>query len=175
MPGSGKSEAAVILQQKGFRIIEMGNIVREMMKEQGIEITNESFRIFATQIREKLGNLVVANEIVKKLANVSNGEKVCIAGIRSTHEIECFKKGLGNVKVIAIAAPNESRYSRMKCRGRKDDPKSAEEFEFRDKKEIGWGIADAIRAADHIIPNAGSLEDLNKNIEKALNLSKVEV
>lgn len=170
MPGAGKSEAARLLEERGFRIVEMGNVVRSLMYEEGIAVTNESFRAFASELRQKHGQTFVAQEIVKKLANTEDHEMVCIAGIRSTGEIDYFKSKLNNIKVIAIVAPKETRFFRLKSRGRTDDPKSIGDFEFREQKEEGWGILGAINAADSIVLNTGDITNLNHELDKALDL-----
>ena len=63
MPGSGKSVAADIMKKRGFKVLEMGNVVREMMRKKGIKITNKSIREFALRLREEGGRTAVASVV----------------------------------------------------------------------------------------------------------------
>ena len=45
MPGAGKSTVATILQQNGFSIITMGDVVREEAKRRNLELTDSNLGI----------------------------------------------------------------------------------------------------------------------------------
>lgn len=170
MPGAGKSEVASILQRQGFKVVEMGDAVKEMMQARGIELTNESFRTFATQIRKKYGKTVVAKETTRIVAKMKN-RNICIAGIRSTYEIDYFRKRLGNIKIIAVIAPKKVRFRRLKSRQRKDDPLTKSGFRFREQKEKSWGLYDAIKRADFVITNMGTSNQLRADVKDVVRLA----
>ena len=170
MPGSGKSSAAKHLAKRGFEAIEMGDIVRERAINEGIKITNTSLREYALSIRKKFGKEIVARLTIQKVKKVK--KNVVIVGIRSKKEIDYFRSKLGNFYVIALTAPQEVRYKRLKERGREDDIKTLKEFKYREEKERKYGIESAIRNADFIISNTSSLNELKKNIDAVLTYIK---
>ncbi|MGB9732344.1 MAG: AAA family ATPase [Candidatus Micrarchaeales archaeon] len=170
MPGSGKSVAANYLARKGFEVIEMGDIIRDKMKKEGIKITNESIREYALSLRKRFGNDIVAKLTVQKI----NGKRknMVIVGVRSKKEIDYFRKRLGNFYVIALTAPKMVRYKRLKERGRQDDVVTMKEFKYREEKERKYGVESAIKNADFVIANTSSINDLKKDIDSALALLK---
>jgi dephospho-CoA kinase len=166
MPGSGKSIVAEFLKQKGFRIFEMGDVIRSMMKKKGIEITNHSLREFSLNLRRRYGNDIVAKESVKQLKKMKGN--VVISGVRSINEMRYFKKSIPELILIALVAPKQTRFQRLKKRKRSDDPQTLKEFDYREEKETVYGIPRAVKMADLIVSNAGSIKELNASIGFAL-------
>ncbi len=164
MPGSGKTEVSKDLEAEGFVCIEMGKVVYEMMKERKLKITPESVPVFATNIRKRRGKAFIAKEITKRIRGKAYGSKIAIIGIRSPHEIEYFRRKLGEFTVIGVVAPKRTRFERLKRRSRRDDPMEISGFEFREKKEKGYGIIKAIAEADYIITNTGNRTQLRGDI-----------
>ncbi len=163
MPGSGKSTAAKILDEEGFRIIEMGTFVRELMKEKGIRIDSDSLRIFSTALRKRHGPAAVA-KLAAKAARTAKGD-VAIIGIRSPSEVNSLRRALGSrALVVAITTPTKERYSRIEARQRGDDSSMRAGLEKRDRIEKGWGIDRAISMADIVVSNAGTRKELKRDI-----------
>ncbi len=167
MPGSGKTMAADRLKKRGFGIMEMGNIVRDMMNEKHIPINNTSLREFALKIRKQHGRIAVAREVVKNIRK-RHGD-VGIVGVRSVYEIKYFRENLDDIVVIAVEAPKPMRFMRLKARGRADDPKNQGDFEYREKKEKRYGVEGAIKQADYVVPNNGTLKKLATEIDAVLD------
>ena len=92
-------------------------------------------------------------------------EVIIIDGVRSIAEIDVLKK-IGDVKLLAIQASSETRFNFLSSRGRSDDPKTRENFEERDNREIGVGIDKSIENADKIITNH------NLTIDELVNSAK---
>ena len=90
---------------------------------------------------------------------------VIVDGVRSIGEIDVLKK-IGNVKLLAIQASSETRFNFLSGRGRSDDPKTRENFEERDNREIGVGIDESIKIADKTITNH------NLTIDELVNSAK---
>ena len=67
LPGAGKSHVAEILRGMGFKTYELGDILRGMMKEQGIEISPEGLRRFSVVARRKYGYDYEARRLAKKI------------------------------------------------------------------------------------------------------------
>lgn len=170
MPGSGKGEVLNYLKSKGTPAIVMRDVVEDEMKKKGIEINNRTLREFGTQLREKNGMNIVAKMCVPLINQLKNNKLLLIDGIRSYDEVEFFKKKFTkDFVLIAIHVPPQLRFERLKSRGEKWDMKNLEEFLWRDKVELSWGLGNAIALADYVIDNSGSLEDLHKQIDRIIS------
>ncbi len=168
MPGSGKTLVSGYLMDKGFKILEMGDAVRHMMHEEGLEINNINIREYATGMREKHGKDVFARKMVE-LINNANAD-VVISGVRSVYEIDCFRSHLPHIVMVAIISPKQVRYMRLKTRGRKDDPKKMSDFDYREREETSWGIKNAISASDYFVLNTGTMKDLKSSIKELMEI-----
>lgn len=168
MPGSGKSVVADVLKKMGFRVFEMSSVVKDMMAEKGLEINVVSLDEFATNLRKRRGNDVVAVELAKKIRihGKKTGEKrIAIAGLRSMQEFRYLKKYIKKIVIVAIIAPQKLRYERLHHR-KLHRIKSFNEFVFREKKTKSFGMDAAIKNADYVIYNNGSVRQLKKSVEQ---------
>lgn len=173
LPGSGKSTVAKLLKKKGFALIEMGDIVREMMKQKKIAITPESIRKYAVSIRRKYGKEVIAKQAIAKIKSIKQGTNIAIVGMRSVQELKTFKRKVKDLKVIAVVAPTKARYERLVRRGYANDPKAFAQFEERERQERlgyakgakkGEGVLGLIDHADYLICNTENFVRLSKDI-----------
>jgi len=55
--------------------------------------------------------------------------------------------------LLAIHASIDKRFEFLQQRGRSDDPKTKENFEERDSRELGVGISNSIALSDDAITN----------------------
>ncbi|MBN2112110.1 AAA family ATPase [Candidatus Woesearchaeota archaeon] len=168
MPGSGKKIIRQEIEKKGIPVFVMRHVVEDDLRAKGVEPTNTSLREYATKLRKEHGLDIVAKrslEIVRKMGV----HVVVLDGIRGDAEIH-FLKSQPDIDFILIAAiaSKETRFERLKQRGLEWDMKTKEEFEYREKKELGWGLGAAIELADYKIENEGTVEEFRKNIEKVL-------
>jgi len=151
MPGAGKSTIAEGLRSKGYEIINMGNAVRTEAKKRNLEPTGSNLGKLMLDLREKNGPGAIA-ELVKPQIENSKSNVIIIDGIRSSAEIEVLRK-FGTVKLLAIHASTNTRFEFLQQRGRSDDPKTKENFEERDNRELGVGISNPIALSDDAISN----------------------
>ncbi len=167
MPGAGKSTIANGLKSKNFKIINMGDAVREEAKKRNLEPTGQNLGKLMLELREKNGQGAVAELICDKIKNsVSN--VVIIDGIRSNEEIQVLRK-IGTVKLLSIHASTDTRYSFLSDRGRSDDPQNRENFNERDTREISVGISTPIALADESISNHNlTIDELIENAYKII-------
>ncbi len=157
MPGAGKSTIAEGLKPKGYDIINMGNAVREVAKKRNLEPTRSNLGKLMLELREKNGPGAIA-ELIKPEIESSTANVILIDGVRSSAEIQVLRK-FGNVKLLAIHASTDTRFSFLQKRGRSDDPQTKEHFEERDNRELGVGISNPIVLSDHAISNTGLTKD----------------
>jgi len=151
MPGAGKSTIANGLKSKNFKIINMGDVVREEAKKRNLEPTGQNLGKLMLELREKNGPGAVAELVCDKIKN-SVSTVVIIDGIRSNEEIQVLQK-IGTVKLLSIHASIDTRYNFLSDRERSDDPQNRENFNERDTREISVGISKSIALADESISN----------------------
>ncbi len=151
MPGAGKSTIANGLKSKNFEIINMGNAVREEAKKRNLEPTGENLGKIMLELRKNNGPGAIANLIEDKIKN-SESDVIVIDGIRSNEEIQVLRNN-GVVKLLSVHASTDTRFNFLSDRGRSDDPKSRNNFNERDSREIGVGISTPIALADESISN----------------------
>ncbi len=164
-PGAGKTEVARVAQQLGFGYIRMGDVVIEEVRRRGLAVTEENVGKVANELR-KSGADAIARLCLPKARRM---EKVVIDGIRGVSEVELFRREFGNsFKLIAVWARQGTRFRRVCGRGREDDARDWERFLQKDMRELGWGLGGAMLAADFLIVNEGSLEELKRNAESIL-------
>jgi len=173
---SGKSTIANIFKTKGFKIVEMGDTVREEMKRRGIKINSESVRAFSAELRKEQGNAVVAKLTLNKIKNTKGN--IAITGMRSLHEYNYFKKKLRDIKIIAVSAPEQMRFRRVLKRNKPDDPKTLSEFRkieekerrgfATNKSEEKYGIDKVIENADFVIFNTSTQRALKEDVSNLI-------
>lgn len=170
MPGSGKTTAAEIMKRRGFEVLEMRSAFFNLMKKEGIPTTSDNVRAFSTQIRKERGLDIGSKLMVMEVGKISR--HAAIFGIRSTNEVNYFKKHVKgrHVYLIALILPQRLRFRRIKSayRERTDETKTWREFLNRDRIETGWGLKDAIDNADFLVSNYGTKRELSESIAKII-------
>ncbi len=167
MPGSGKTTAARYAEEYGFRVITMGDVVREEAERRGLRPTRETLSTLAEELRRMEGGDAIARRCIERIKALK-AEAVIIDGVRSLEEAEAFRREFGDATLIAIHASPRTRFERLRSRGRVDDPVDWDEFHRRDLKELELGLGSAIAMADAIIINEGSREELRREMEDLL-------
>lgn len=168
MPGAGKTLAAEYIRELiGGYIISMGDVIREIVRSSGGELTSSSLGNTMIEIREKEGASAVAKRCVSKIKELPFNITI-IDGVRSFDEVEEFKRHFKNVKLIAVLCPPKIRFERLKKRGREDDPKSIDAFRERDMRELSIGLGNAIALADHIVVNDSTKKHLKRSLKNIL-------
>lgn len=156
MPGAGKSTIAESLRKKGFYVIAMGDVIREEARQRNLDPTDINLGKLMLKLRDDLGPGAIAHLILRKINNedISSAQKenVVIDGIRGIAEVEILKR-VGCVKLLAIHASTNKRFTHLKQRARSDDPCAMEEFTTRDRRELTVGISEAIALADETLSN----------------------
>jgi dephospho-CoA kinase len=153
MPGAGKSTIASSLKEKGFPVITMGDAVREEATRQNLEPTDYNLGSLMLKLRRDLGPGAISHLILRKVErDYNNINVIIIDGIRSMPEVEVLKS-VGYVKLLAIHASTNTRFTYTKERARPDCPSSIQDFVVRDRRELTVGISEAIALADETLSN----------------------
>jgi dephospho-CoA kinase len=156
MPGAGKTTVANYLSQKGIPLLIMGDVVREVAENDGLEPTSDNLAKLMLRLRKRNGPEAVAHLVVNKIKLMKKEDKqlsvVIVDGIRSMAEVRVLRR-IGSVKLLAIHGSTLTRYTHVRKRGRSDAPFNIGEFDKRDKIEMDVGISNAIALADETISN----------------------
>ncbi len=159
MPGAGKEEFLNVAADMGIPFIRMGDLVRELYPQRSEEDKDLTLGQFANIERERHGYNIWAKRALERMS----GNIYLIDGCRSMDEVEAYRSLSDDVNIVAIHAPPKIRYERLVKRQRDDAPRNIEEFNARDSREMGWGLADVIALSDHLILNDGSLEKFRED------------
>lgn len=154
MPGAGKEELLNVARSMGIPFLRMGDLVREFHAEMGGDL---SIGQFANSQREALGKNIWARRAIDRMS----GDLYLVDGCRSMDEVEAYRGLSDDVVIIGIHAPRATRYERLVRRGRDDAPRDMEEFDARDRREMGWGLSDVIALSDIMIVNDSDLESFH--------------
>ncbi len=165
--GAGKGEVAAYLKTKGYAYFSLSDLIREDLRKKEKEVTRNNLIQTGNELREKFGPDILAKLVMKKVKG-----RAVIDSIRNPSEVEYLKKQK-DFTFLAIDAPVELRYERVKKRGRKESATTFEEFIKKEKEEItdnekGQQLLNCMKMADHTLINDSSLEDLHKKLEELL-------
>jgi dephospho-CoA kinase len=87
---SGKDTIAeYVVRRHGYKHYSLSDVIREIMKERGIEFTRENMITLGTSLRREYGNNVLAKRVLEK---TSLNSKCCITSIRHSDEVRELKK-----------------------------------------------------------------------------------
>ncbi len=178
LPGSGKSTAAQLLKEEGFKVIELGDIWRELLREYKIPRDDpKATREFTLWIRKREGKDVYARRAVGLIG--ASKKKIVIMGVRSTYEMDYLKKKLRRMKVIAIISPFNTRFNRLKIRAKPEDPRNIEDFRWletrekrgfmSDPREERHGVMVLIKHADYLVSNTSTVGSLENDLKEVIN------
>lgn len=171
MAGSGKTTLANILKEKGYKVFKMGDVIRHEIRMRNLPSTPENLGKMAEGIRKTGGDAAVARKCIPLIIGEPNNN-VALDGVRSLEEVYAFEEAF-ETYLIAVHADPETRYKRLKNRGRSDDPPNRQVFRERDHRELGFGLGNAIALANYIIINKNGIEDLKKGIDRFLQGLKI--
>lgn len=169
MPASGKGEAARIVREMGYPVVNMGDVIREEVKREGLAPTDGNLGAAGTRLRREEGMAAVARRCVLKLRAL-DADLAVVDGVRNKEEVELFKHEFGDdFLLINIEATDRMRLERVKKRGRDDDKlMDRETLRIRDERELGWGLGESIQRADLTITNNGTLDEIREKVRKVM-------
>ncbi len=158
LPASGKGEFSKIAGSLGIPVVVMGDVIRNAVKKAGLPPTDENLGAMANNLRSEHGMDAIALLCVDAIQDQS-APLVLVDGIRGDAEVRVFRMHFLWFRLIAIETSFEKRLMRLCERKRSDDIGSAEGLITRDKRELGWGLGNALKLADIRLNNDGSLEE----------------
>lgn len=172
MSGSGKSEVARVFKDKGFTSVRFGDVTDEVLKEKGLELTEENERPIREAFRKKHGMPAYAILNLPRIEAALKKSDVVVDGLYSWEEYTYLKTHYGeDFKVVTVWASPKTRYTRLSSR--KVRPLTAGEAESRDHAEIeNLNKGGPIAMADFTVINDSSLSELKKQVERIITRLK---
>lgn len=166
MAGSGKTTLANLLRDRGYSVFTMGDVIRHEARMRNLPPTPENLGKMAEEIRRSGGDAAVARKCVPLIIGEPNS-RVALDGVRSLDEVYAFEEAF-DVYLVAVHASPETRYRRLRNRGRSDDPTNRQVFRERDHRELSFGMGDAIAMSNYIITNENGVENLERILDAML-------
>ena len=170
---AGKGTVAECLKKKGYIFHSCSDILRLELKKRNINEDLPNLIDIGNVLRQEEGAGVLGKRILQLIQD-NNEEKSLVDSIRNPEEIKELKIAGSNFVLLAIDAPLEVRYERVKNRGRAGSDISFEEFKKCDEQEFksdnpkSQQILACMNLADYKINNEGTLEELNTKIDNIL-------
>ena len=163
--GSGKGEAAAYFKKKGYAYFSLSDVIRDALRNDGKEDTRDNLIEKGNELRKKYGPDILARLAMEKVE-----DKTVIDSIRNPSEVKYLRKEKEFI-LLAIDAPVELRYERVKRRGRQESASTLEEFIKKEEEEMTDSekeqqLHSCMKMADFIIMNDGTLEDLYLKLEE---------
>jgi dephospho-CoA kinase len=171
MPGSGKSLVVEVAKELGYSVVTMGDVVREQTLLRGLEPTPQNVGKVMLELRAQEGNYVIAKKCIPKILGQPTN-RVLIDGLRSLYEADIFKDNFSRFVLVAVHSPPQTRFERLKHRGRSDDPQTYDVFHQRDMRELGVGLGGVIGLAEKIIVNDDGIEGFKASVRE--NFERIE-
>jgi dephospho-CoA kinase len=165
--GAGKGEAAEILKAQGYDDFSLSDVIRDKLRAEGKTAGRDNMIEKGNELRREFGPDILARLIMDKVRG-----KAVIDSIRNVSEVE-YLRARGGFVLIAVDAPAETRFERVRARGRDESAQTLEQFVRKEAEEKGEDAGaqqlDRVMAmADIILANDGSLEDLRRKLEEVL-------
>ena len=165
---SGKGEVAEFLKSKDYEYFSLSDVLREEATKRKIEHTRDNLINLGNKLREKHGASFLAKKTLEKLKS----DNSVIDSIRNPEEINELRKNK-NFILLAIEAPIELRFERIKLRNRLGDPTTIEKLKEQEQREniktrSNQQLDVCIEMADHLIINDGTFEELHNKINDFL-------
>jgi dephospho-CoA kinase len=159
---AGKTTAARFLERQGFAYTRISEVIDDILRERGEQITRESQQRVGLELHREEGQRWLCARAIDRLEGVSP-LRIVIDGLRWTDDAIYFRDRFGDrFRHIDIFAPVEARRERARRAGRQT------EFDRADHHLVESGIADAGELADVTIINDSDIASLEQKVYAAL-------
>ena len=132
---AGKDTVAHMLKEKGCSLVVLSDIIREELKNQGIEANRITLQDMGNWLRKEYGSQVLVERALAKHKSYTN--ILVIDGIRNPDEI-VFLRNHSKFFLIAVDAPFEVRWNRLKARNRDAELLNHDKFVIDDARDRGF-------------------------------------
>lgn len=169
--GSGKGTVVDYLKSKGFGHYSSSAILKEILTERGLEHTRFNLSSLADELLAQQPGGVLAHSYAR--AKEAGEDDIVLEAIHRQSEAQ-YVRSVGGV-ILGVDANPHVRFERISKRkeGKKDEVTLVQFLADSKREDEGGGgtgsnIRPVIDAADAVIMNEGSLEELQHSIDAAL-------
>ncbi len=172
--GAGKGELVDYLGSRSFSTFSLSDVIREELVRQGLEESRERMIEVGRDLRAEGGPGALAARAVEALKSDLN---YAIDSIRHPAEVEVLGACGHPFKLIWVEAGIETRFERLRKRGRKGDPDTIEGLRELEGRELASDDPSAqqllaVKAlADFEVPNEGDLDALHQAVRQVFERS----
>ena len=168
MCGSGKSEVVKFFEGHGYKKVYFGGVVMDEIKRLGLEVNEANERMTRENLRKEFGMGAMAVKSLDKIEEFYMTGNVVVESLYSWDEYKIVKdKFGGRFKLLTVYTTKSLRYERLANRPVR--PLTEEEACSRDYSEIEkLDKGGPIAFTDYLVINDGTLEELNKKLNKYL-------
>jgi dephospho-CoA kinase len=168
MCGSGKSEAVKFFENHGYKKVYFGGVVMDEMKRQGLEVNEANERITRENLRKEFGMGAMAVKSLSKIEEFYKNSNVVIESLYSWDEYKIVREKFGgNFKLLTVYTTKSLRYERLAKRPVR--PLSKTQAKSRDYSELEkLDKGGPIAFTDYLVTNDGTLDELNRQLNKYL-------
>lgn len=171
---SGKEAAASLLVAAGFTYFSLSDRVREEASRRGVvAASREELQRIGNELRASVGPSIWAARTFERIVAAGVTEAV-VDGFRNPQEVTYFRERVG-FYLVAVDAPTDLRFRRLRERQRQGDPETRAEFLRLDARDHGVGeteggqqVGACLKLAQFTLWNDGSLEDLQRELSAVL-------
>jgi dCMP deaminase len=162
--GAGKGEVAAHFVRKGYAYHSLSDVLRRELEARGEPVSRDSLIRIGNALRAAEGADVLARRVMAAVAGPS-----VIDSIRNPEEIAFLRRQEGFI-LLAVDAPVEARYERVRRRGRDESARTLDEFVAKEREEMegsptGQRLRLCLELADALLVNDGTLESLRRKLE----------
>lgn len=174
--GAGKKTITDYLKKRGFAYFHLGDEIREIAKQEGIEINRKNLQDLGNRLRREMGGGAIAYFIKNKIYVLGYDDAV-IDSIRNPQEVEMLRQ-IDNFFLVAVDSSQQTRFKRIKERNRESDPQTWEEFlnvdarDFGEEDENGQQVGKCIQLADYHLENNESVKEFINRFEMLYKIMK---
>jgi len=158
--------------------VTLSSVIKAEFQKRRKDFSRRTLQDMGNELRAKYGNFILAKLATDYLQR--DKEMIIVDGIRNPEEAEYLRKTFGRkFTLIAVDAPREIRWERIKGRAREGDPKTWEEFVVLDDRDQGIGedlhgqqVRRCIEMADVIVMNDDNIDQLKEKINSIVSSLK---
>ena len=170
--GAGKGTIVeYLIEKKGYVHYSVRAFIAEEIKRRGLEVNRDTLTLTANDLRAKHSPSYIVEQLYDRA--YSAGRDAVIESIRTPGEITALR-AKGNFHLFAVDADRRTRYGRITERKSETDSVTFETFVANEEREMTsddpnkQNLAECIRQADFVFQNNGSIDDLDREVEKVL-------
>lgn len=169
--GSGKDEVVKYLNAEyDIPFIAVGDIVRVMAGERGVEPSRENLEHLSSEAMRKHGQEYFMKLALKRIRS-SHWKYAGVTGIRTPEDVRFLKRDLGDDFILFHVYVDEPyiRYQRLVRRKQAGDPNNYADFAEQDRhEEKTFRTEEATSMQDYFLNNSGTLQDLHRQLDAKL-------